>query len=65
MRAGFEYFRAFEKDAQDLARFAPNTIADADASSDWRKGFSRFLDSTGLPRGTHVEGVVAAIPDTC
>ena len=39
MRAGFEYFRAFEKDAQDFAAFARKRFADADARSDGGKSF--------------------------
>ena len=38
MRAGFEYFRNFERDAQDFARMGWDTSQNADAGADRREG---------------------------
>jgi pimeloyl-ACP methyl ester carboxylesterase len=55
MRAGFEYFRAFEQDAKDFARFAqtplPMVLTGEKASGD-------FLIQQGRLVATNVEGVV-------
>ena len=51
MRSGFEYFRAFEKDAEEFRPACTETIADADAGPDRGKSFGRVPDSTGKTRG--------------
>ncbi len=58
MRAGFEYFRAFEKDAQDFARFARTPLAMPMLVLTGEKASGDFLIQQGRLVATNVEGVV-------
>ena len=58
MRAGFEYFRAFEKDAQDFAGFAHTRLAMPMLVLTGEKASGDFLIQQGRLVATNVEGVV-------
>jgi pimeloyl-ACP methyl ester carboxylesterase len=58
MRAGFEYFRAFEKDAKDFARFAQTPLPMPMLVLTGEKASGDFLIQQGRLVATHVEGVV-------
>jgi pimeloyl-ACP methyl ester carboxylesterase len=58
MRAGFEYFRAFEKDAEDFARFAQKPLAMPMLVLTREKASGEFLIQQGRLVATNVEGVV-------
>jgi pimeloyl-ACP methyl ester carboxylesterase len=58
MRAGFEYFRAFEKDAQDFARFAQTPLPMPMLVLTGEKASGEFLIQQGRLVATNVEGVV-------
>jgi pimeloyl-ACP methyl ester carboxylesterase len=58
MRAGFEYFRAFEKDAEDFARFAKTPLTMPMLVLTGQKGSGEFLIQQGRMVATNVEGVV-------
>jgi pimeloyl-ACP methyl ester carboxylesterase len=58
MRAGFEYFRAFEKDAQDFARFAQKPLPMPMLVLTGEKASGDFLIQQGRLVATNVEGVV-------
>jgi len=57
MRAGFEYFRAFEKDAEDFARFAQTPLPMPMLVLTGEKGSGDFLIQQGRLVATNVEGV--------
>jgi len=58
MRAGFEYFRAFEKDAEEFARFVQKPLAMPMLVLTGEKGSGEFLIEQGRLVATNVEGVV-------
>jgi pimeloyl-ACP methyl ester carboxylesterase len=58
MRAGFEYFRAFEKDAQDFASFAQTPLPMPMLVLTGEKASGDFLIQQGRLVATKVEGVV-------
>src|SRR6266849_1495290 len=58
MRAGFEYFRAFEKDAEDFARFAQTPLSMPMLVLTGEKASGDFLIQQGRLVATNVEGVV-------
>lgn len=58
MRAGFEYFRAFEKDAEDFARFAQKPLPMPMLVLTGEKASGEFLIEQGRLVATNVEGVV-------
>jgi len=58
MRAGFEYFRAFEQDAKDFARFAKTPLAMPMLVLTGEKAGGEFLIQQGKLVATNVEGVV-------
>ncbi|HWY48347.1 MAG TPA: alpha/beta hydrolase [Bryobacteraceae bacterium] len=58
MRAGFEYFRAFEKDAQDFARFAQTPLLMPMLVLTGEKASGEFLIQQGRLVAKNVEGVV-------
>ncbi len=58
MRAGFEYFRAFEKDAEDFARFAQKPLPMPMLVLTGEKASGEFLIEQGRLVATSVEGVV-------
>jgi pimeloyl-ACP methyl ester carboxylesterase len=58
MRAGFEYFRAFERDAQDFARFAQIPLPMPMLVLTGEKASGDFLIQQGRLVATNVEGVV-------
>ncbi len=58
MRAGFEYFRAFEKDAEDFARFAQKPLTMPMLVLTGEKASGDFLIQQGRMVATNVEGVV-------
>ena len=58
MRAGFEYFRAFEKDAQDFAGFAQTPLPMPMLVMTGEKASGDFLIQQGRLVATNVEGVV-------
>jgi pimeloyl-ACP methyl ester carboxylesterase len=58
MRAGFEYFRAFEKDAEDFARFAQKPLPMPMLVLTGEKASGDFLIEQGRLVATNVEGVV-------
>jgi pimeloyl-ACP methyl ester carboxylesterase len=58
MRAGFEYFKAFEKDAQDFARFAQTPLLMPMLVLTGEKASGDFLIQQGRLVAKHVEGVV-------
>jgi pimeloyl-ACP methyl ester carboxylesterase len=58
MRAGFEYFRTFEKDAQDFARFAQTPLPMPMLVMTGEKASGDFLIQHGRLVATSVEGVV-------
>jgi pimeloyl-ACP methyl ester carboxylesterase len=58
MRAGFEYFRAFEKDAQDFARLAQKPLLMPMLVLTGEKASGEFLIQQGRLVAKNVEGVV-------
>jgi pimeloyl-ACP methyl ester carboxylesterase len=58
MRAGFEYFRAFEKDAKDSARLAKTSLRMPMLVLTGEKASGQFLIQQGRLVATNVEGVV-------
>ncbi len=58
MRAGFEYFRAFEQDAKDFARFAQRPLPMPMLVLTGEKASGDFLIQQGRLVATNVEGVV-------
>jgi pimeloyl-ACP methyl ester carboxylesterase len=58
MRAGFEYFRTFEQDAKDFARFAQTLLPMPMLVLTGEKASSDFLIQQGRLVATNVEGVV-------
>jgi pimeloyl-ACP methyl ester carboxylesterase len=58
MRAGFEYFRAFEQDAKDFAGFAQKTLAMPMLVLTGEKAGGEFLIQQGKMVARNVEGVV-------
>jgi pimeloyl-ACP methyl ester carboxylesterase len=58
MRAGFEYFRAFEKDAEDFARFAQKPLPMPMLVLTGEKASGEFLIEQGRLVATNVESVV-------
>jgi pimeloyl-ACP methyl ester carboxylesterase len=58
MRAGFEYFRAFEKDAEDFARFAQKPLLMPMLVLAGEKASGEFLIQQGRLVAKNVEGVV-------
>jgi pimeloyl-ACP methyl ester carboxylesterase len=58
MRAGFEYFRAFEQDAKDFAGFAQKALAMPVLVLSGEKAGGEFLIQQGKLVATNVEGVV-------
>jgi pimeloyl-ACP methyl ester carboxylesterase len=58
MRAGFEYFRAFEQDAKDFAGFAKTPLAIPMLVLTGEKAGGQFLIEQGKLVATDVEGVV-------
>src|SRR6202167_1651662 len=58
MRAGFEYFRTFEKDAEDFARFAKKPLQMPMLVLTGEKASGEFLIQQGRLVAKNVEGVV-------
>jgi pimeloyl-ACP methyl ester carboxylesterase len=58
MRSGFEYFRAFEKDAEDFARFAQTPLPMPMLVLTGEKASGDFLIQQGRLVAKNVEGVV-------
>jgi pimeloyl-ACP methyl ester carboxylesterase len=58
MRAGFEYFRAFEQDAKDFAGFAQKPLAMPMLVLSGEEAGGEFLIQQGKMVATNVEGVV-------
>jgi pimeloyl-ACP methyl ester carboxylesterase len=58
MRSGFEYFRAFEQDATDFARFAQTPLTMPMLVLTGEKASGDFLIQQGRQVATNVEGVV-------
>jgi len=58
MRSGFEYFRAFEQDAKDFARFAQTPLSMPMLVLTGGKASGDFLIQQGRLVATNVEGVV-------
>ncbi len=58
MRAGFEVFRAFERDAEDFARFAKTPLAMPMLVLTGEKASGEVLIQQARLVATHVEGVV-------
>jgi len=58
MQAGFEVFRAFEKDAEDFARFAKTPLPMPMLVLAGEKASGEFLIQQGRLAATNVEGVV-------
>ena len=58
MRAGFEYFRAFEKDAEDFARYAQTPLKMPMLVLTGEKASGDFLIQQARLVATNVEGVV-------
>ncbi len=58
MRAGFEYFRAFEQDAKDFAGFAEKALAMPMLVLSGEKAGGEFLIQQGKLVATNLEGVV-------
>jgi pimeloyl-ACP methyl ester carboxylesterase len=58
MRAGFEYFRAFEKDAEDFARFAKTPLTMPMLVLTGEKASGEFLIQQAKLVAKNVEGVV-------
>ncbi len=58
MRAGFEYFRAFEKDAEDFARFAQKPLPMPMLVLTGEKASGEFLIQQGRLVASNVEGVI-------
>ena len=64
MRAGFEYFRAFEKDAEDFARSARTPLPMPMLVLTGEKASGEFLIQQGRLVAANVEGVVVRVPAT-
>jgi pimeloyl-ACP methyl ester carboxylesterase len=58
MQAGFEYFQAFEKDAEDFARFSQTPLTMPMLVLTGEKASGEFLIQQGQLVATNVEGVV-------
>jgi pimeloyl-ACP methyl ester carboxylesterase len=58
MRAGFEYFRAFEQDAEDFARLAQTPLLMPMLVLTGEKASGEFLIQQGRLVAKNVEGVV-------
>ena len=58
MRAGFEIFRAFERDAQDFARFAQTPLPMPMLVLTGERASGDFLIQQGRLVATNVEGVI-------
>ena len=58
MRAGFEYFRAFEKDAEEFARFAQKALTMPMLVLTGEKASGEFLIQQARLVATNVEGIV-------
>jgi pimeloyl-ACP methyl ester carboxylesterase len=58
MRSGFEYFRTFEKDAEDFASFAQTPLTMPMLVLTGEKASGNFLIQQGRLVATNVEGVV-------
>jgi pimeloyl-ACP methyl ester carboxylesterase len=58
MRAGFEYFRTFERDAEDFARFAQTPLPMPMLVLTGEKGSGEFLIQQGRLVAKNVKGVV-------
>jgi pimeloyl-ACP methyl ester carboxylesterase len=58
MRAGFEYFRAFERDAQEFARFAKKPLKMPMLVLSGEKASGEFLIQQGRLVANNVEGVI-------
>jgi pimeloyl-ACP methyl ester carboxylesterase len=58
MRAGFEYFRAFERDAEDFARFAQTPLQMPMLVLTGEKASGEFLIQQGRLVAKNVEGFV-------
>src|SRR6202051_1457527 len=58
MRAGFEYFRAFEKDAEDFARFAKKPLPMPMLVLTGEKASGEFLIQQGRLVASNVQGIV-------
>jgi pimeloyl-ACP methyl ester carboxylesterase len=58
MRAGFEYFRAFEKDAEDFARLAQKPLQMPMLVLTGERASGDFLIQQGRLVAANVEGVV-------
>ena len=58
MRSGFEYFRMFEKDAEDFVRFAQTPLAMPMLVLTGEKASGDFLIQQSRLVATNVEGVV-------
>ncbi len=58
MRAGFEYFRAFEQDAKDFAAFAQKSLPMPMLVLTGEKASGEFLIQQGRLVANNVEGVV-------
>ena len=58
MRAGFEYFRAFEKDAEDFARFAQKPLPMPMLVLTGEKASGEFLIEQARLVASNVQGVV-------
>ena len=58
MRAGFEYFRAFEQDAKDFAGFAQTPLPMPMLVLSGEKASGQFLIDQGKMVATNVEGVI-------
>ncbi len=58
MRAGFEYFRAFERDAEDFARLAQTPLQMPILVLTGEKASGEFLIQQGRLVAKNVEGVV-------
>ena len=58
MRAGFEYFRAFEQDAEDFARFAKTPLTMPMLVLTGEKASGEFLIQQARLVAKNVEGVI-------
>ncbi len=58
MKAGFEYFRAFEQDARDFSVFAKTPLTMPMLALSGEKAGGQFLIDQGRMVDTNVEGVI-------
>ena len=58
MKAGFEYFKAFEQDAKDFSEFAKTPLTMPMLVLSGEKAGGQFLIDQGKMVDTHVEGVI-------